>query len=159
MNDYEYNQFVSEIISKKYKVKEKGWTVSKVLMKADDYISEFERIKNKLSIDNEIINVCMRNDDMDSVISDFQSFGLEVYDIGNDDYQVEGLFENIWHSFFISELFDEMGKCLTDIYPFSTISMTEDGELFEFDIYEGLTSMKKAFKYSRNRIKGKLCPL
>lgn len=154
MNDYEYNQFVSEIISKKYKVKEKGWTVSKVLMKADDYISEFDRIKNKFSIDNEIINVCMRQNEVDGMIKEFQDFGLEVYDIGNDDYQIEGLFENIWHSFFLSELFAEMEKSLVDIYPFSTINMTEDGELFEFDLYNGLTSMKKAFKYSRNRIKG-----
>lgn len=153
MNDYEYNNFVSEIIGKRYKVLNEKFNVKKVMAKSEDFIAEYERIMHKYAVDSEVLNSFIRNTEVPDIRKDLiEEFGLE--DSDDIDYY-EGLFNNVWHSFSLDELNEEISD-LCDIYPFQQLILQDknDNEEFECDIYDGIIEMKKAFKYVRNRIKG-----
>lgn len=152
MNDYEYTHFISEIISKKFKVLNPKFTVNKVMAKADEFIAEFDRVKHKSSIDNEVLNTILRYEEVSDIRKTLiHDLGLE--EDGNDNY--EGLYNNIWHSFNLDDLMADASD-LSEIYPFYQLSLSDKttNEEFDCDIYDGLLEMKKAFKYTRNRIKG-----
>lgn len=152
MNDYEYNQFVSEIIGKRYKVMNPKYNINRVLMNADAFIEEFEKIMHKYTVDADVMNAIIRNDEVAN-IRKYLIEELNLKEDGSDNY--EELYNNIWHSFNLDELMSDMTD-LCEIFPFQTLILNDKNEKeeYEFDIYDGLLELKSIFKYVRNRIKG-----
>lgn len=152
MNDYEYRHFESEIISKKYKVMNPKFTVNKTMANYEEFVREFNRIKHKYSIDDDVLNSIIRFTEV-SDIRRYLIHDLLLEEDGEDNY--EGLHNNIWHSFNLDDLLAETSD-LCELYPFQTLVLQDKTtkEEFECDIYDGLQLMHKEFRYTRNRIKG-----
>lgn len=160
MNDTEYSAFISKIISQNVKVHNEKWNVQKIMSRSERYKDEYERIIHKFGIHPDVLDWIIRTQGTEEVdISLIEDNGLDW--VQSDDFaslDIVGLYGNIWHSFELFEVIEEIEIELLNIYPFKELLLELDGEVYEYSIYDGINLMQSFFKYKRNRIKGKPMP-
>lgn len=155
MNDKEYNEFKSEIISKKFKVLNKNYDVISVLDKQDEFKETFKLIQKKNYISDDVLSFIYSNRDEDVIIETLQEIGLNVYE----DYWCDGMYDSSYHNFNILNVMEDV-KLLDDIYKFKLLRIKnlETSDVEDYEVIDGINLMNSSFKYSRNRIKGRPMP-
>jgi DNA gyrase subunit B len=156
MDDNDYNEFRSEIIAEKVKIHNKKWNVKRFMSKSQEFLDEYNRILNKFSIHPDILDWAMEVYNEEAYdLKLIEECGLDWNTNDDTSISIEGLYENIWHSFKLDELINEI-EYLVTIYPFIETEVETIGqkEIEILSIHDSILYLSTFFRYTRNRLKG-----
>jgi DNA gyrase subunit B len=160
-NDKDYDKFIVREIGKKYDIKEAK--LSDFIVKGKEYISKFNLLTSRYSIDKDVLNLIenyqsvMGSLTTAEMIDDLESLDLEVSKVGNTT-MVEGLFNDIWHNLAITDKFisdvKELSEVFTNLDVVTLVNKKTGEELEDQYIYDVLQTLNSSVKYERQRFKG-----
>lgn len=154
-NDYEYDTYKADHISKKYTT---DIPMYDIIKSEEEFKLRFNLIKDKYAIPSEIVSMILSEDKLLTVAEYLDEQGLDVTEINDDEYYVQGLMEtNEWLDVELTkDMQTVIKKELTNIYGQTTINITEisTGDEYECDIIDALELLNKAFNFERYRYKG-----
>lgn len=155
-NDGEYDAYKAKHIAKRFTINNPGLSVLKIVHNEEEFRLRFTMLKNRYSLPTEVISMILSNDTLLPVAEYLDEQGLDVAEIGDDEFYAQGLFEDEWID---AELTQEMAndiRKLRKIFNTELLDITdkEAKETYECDIIDGIGLLDSEFKFTRYRFKG-----
>lgn len=155
-NDNEYDSYKAKHVTKRFTINNSGLSMLKIIQNEDEFRLRFNMLKNRYSLPTEILSMILSNNELLIVAEYLDEQGLDVSEIGEDEFYVQGLLEDEWLDI---ELTQEMAndiRKLRKIFNCQVLDITDkyEKETYECDILDGLDLIDSEFKFTRYRFKG-----
>ena len=155
-NDGEYDAYKAKYISNRFKINNPGLSMLKIISNEEEFKLRFTMLKNRYSLPNELISMILYNDTLIPVAEYLDEQGLDVMEIGDDEFYAQGLFEDEWVDIELTQYMAKDIRKLRNILNTAVLDITDKvaNETYECDIIDGLDLLNTAFKFTRTRFKG-----
>ena len=154
-NDTEYNDYKINYLKNKYDIQTKGVTLKDVVWNGSSFMEHFNAIKNKYSIPADILSMLLSSDTILPIAEYLDEQGLEVTEIDEDEFYIQGLLDNDWLDIELTKSLVKEIKVLANYFGCTTFDVLDksDGTVYECDIADAIDLLDKAWKYTRYRYK------
>lgn len=155
-NDKEYNDYKTKYLKKKYDVQSNTITMMDIVKNSEYFMYHFKMLMNKYSLPEDVLSMLLSNDTILPVAEYLDEQGLEVAEIGDDEFYVQGLLDNNWIDIELTKELVKEVKVLSNYFNCTTFDIIDkaDGTVYECDIADAIQLLEKEFKFTRYRYKG-----